>query len=748
MSIDVALGPHACPFELWQPDQGRIFDGLYAYDTETTQIEEDRPQLVPALVLASACDGRRGVFVARPDLATFFAVHDGLGFIGHNLAFDLKVTQKVLGTSRDLYGLVDRNRLWDTQVLSRLLSLATAGHPARGESALDDCVLAHLGLELPKDVKDAEGRDVRTGFGRYLGRPLDEVPEAYLRYAAGDPLATWHLFWELRKLISGVLGSSSRVWGYVGEPWLRDAARRHGPLTHHIQLRASILMDALNATGIAIDAARREEKLASVQAERARLRERLRLRGYLVGETGSSKAMQSILLRFARKHPEVPMRRTPSGRFSTAEDDLAALAPLDDFFTDYAGYRSAEKLESTYLAKMARPRVYPRFDYLLHTGRTSCSGFVLQGLPKERGEPESTSIRGALVPAEGHVFIDSDYSQIELVTFAYACEHQFRVPSGLAQLINAGQDVHKLIAAAVLGKEPGDVTKQERASAKPVSFGRPGGMGPDTLRAVARAGYGLELTQTEVEQRIRAYHRLCPELDHHLRDEVDAGLVLAEALDLTPARYSQATCRYVDPTDPEANRPQAWLGAMLLRVLLEPVPVTREKGRPYTDEEIAFFWAQAQQLPIELKPALRASLEGRQADVGLWRAVRDWAGRRSVFTVTGRLRANASYTSARNCVFQGPAADGAIYGLWLVWRAGHRIVSFVHDQDVVETPADEGVSRRVAEIEELMRRGMHMVVPGMNVKVESVVTRSLSKSDLDPRYSPGPAEVVPVPAAG
>jgi hypothetical protein len=87
-------------------------------------------------------------------------------------------------------------------------------------------------------------------------------------------------------------------------------------------------------------------------------------------------------------------------------------------------------------------------------------------------------------------------------------------------------------------------------------------------------------------------------------------------------------------------------------------------------------------------------------------------------------------------VFQGAAADGAILGLWLVWRAGHRLVDFVHDQVVVEAPADEQVPQRIAEIEKLMRRGMLMVVPGMNVKVETVVTRSLNKADLDPRYLP------------
>ena len=53
-----------------------------------------------------------------------------------------------------------------------------------------------------------------------------------------------------------------------------------------------------------------------------------------------------------------------------------------------------------------------------------------------------------------------------------------------------------------------------------------------------------------------------------------------------------------------------------------------------------------------------------------------------------------------------------------------------------EAPADDRVPQRIAEIEELMRRGMLLVVPGMNVKVETVVTRSLNKADLDPRYLP------------
>jgi hypothetical protein len=733
---DIELGPYRRPFRAWTPELGRVFTGLFAYDTETTRIVEGRSDAVPSVVLASACDADSGVFVARADLPAFFHAHRGLGFIGHNLAFDLKVTQAALGAGHDLYALVEAGRLWDTQVLKRLYSLATAGHTARGESGLDDCARDHLGLALPKDLRDADGHDVRTGFGRFLGRPPAEIPEDYLRYAGGDPLATWHLFGELNGLIRGVLRGSSEVWGYVDEAWLEESVRRHGPLTHHVQLRASILMDVLNSNGVAVDTDRRAQKLARVQSLMDEMRERLRRRGYLVGQPGSGKAMQSILRQFARAHPEVEMNKTASGEmYSTAEEDLTGLAAYDDFFADYGQYRALEKLVTTYLNKMDRPRLHAKFGYLLETGRTYCGGGLnLQNLPKEKDQSEAAAtIRGAFVPGEGKVFIDSDYSQIELVTFAYACGRQLGVPSELARRVNAGEDIHRLIAATVLGKDPALVTKKERDGAKPVSFGRPGGMGAGTLQGIARANYGVELSLDEVQQRIDAYHRLCPELDAHLDDEVDAGLVLAEALHLTPAGLARELGREGGRCGPEDERPQGWLGGMLLKVLRDPVPQTLS-GHPYSKEEVAYFREQARRLPLKLKPTLRAKLESGEADVRLWEAVRNWAGRRPVFTLTGRLRANATFCSARNCVFQGVAADGAVYGLWRVWRAGHKVVSFVHDQVVVESPADDRVSARVEEIERLMKQGMDEVVPGMLVKVETVVTRSLNKGDLDPRY--------------
>jgi DNA polymerase I-like protein with 3'-5' exonuclease and polymerase domains len=137
----------------------------------------------------------------------------------------------------------------------------------------------------------------------------------------------------------------------VDEEWHRTVVKRFGPLTHHLQLKAAILADVLQRNGIGIDAERRAEKLHQVELVKAQSKARLRQRGYLVGEKGNEKALQSILAQFQREHPGIELKKTASGlKYSTAEEDLAELAVLDPFFQDLATYRAAEKLVSTYLS--------------------------------------------------------------------------------------------------------------------------------------------------------------------------------------------------------------------------------------------------------------------------------------------------------------------------------------------------------------------------------------------------------------
>jgi DNA polymerase I-like protein with 3'-5' exonuclease and polymerase domains len=743
----LTLGPGQYPFRRWVPALGRVITGPFALDTETERIDEKRPDRVPTLVLGSAFDGRQGFFILAEDMPAFLAAHPANPLIFHNAAFDLAVLQASLGRlDLDIYARVEAGRVADTMILARLLSLGTVGHSARNQCSLDYCAGHYLNLPLPKDDTTPGGESVRLTFGRYLGKPFDAFPAQYLQYAAGDPVATWFLFQHLKTRLPDIKTIAPRAYGYAGEKWLEDQWKKHGPGTHDIQLRASIVLDKISRTGVFIDQTRRQEKLATLEQIVAETRRTLALAGLPAEGKGAPSALRKRIERLTREFSNLPLIYTETGQIATSEEQLNELAGLDPVLDVLLRHRQATKLLSTYAKKMLPgKRVHGKFEYLMNTGRTSCNGgklevggFNLQNLPKEldAAEKHTTTIRGCFVPAPGNVFVVVDYAQIELAVLGWAWKHQLGFGGSLHEIVSQGRDMHRLIAAKVLGKEPTDVTKDERNAAKPVSLGRPGGLGWRTIQKQAKLVYGADLTEEQVRERMQAYETLCPELTEHLKSRVHAGLELARALGLTPTAYNQASGKIRFNPAPEDDLPAGWLGGMLLKVLESPAPMTAgnadtgRQPRPYTPAEIEFFWHAAARIPAgELDEKARDALRDRKPSKKLRNAVDRLYGREPVITATGRLRANASYAACRNGIMQGLAADGAIYALWKLSRAGYTIVNFIHDEVIIEIREDENLPAKIADIERLMIAGMQEVVPGANVRVETSVSRSFSKAD-------------------
>lgn len=724
MQLSVQFGDRSYSFEVWLPGRGDVFIEPFSFDCETTLIDDERPWLTPAYVIGAATDGKRGVFVPREHVAAFLHDHRGVPVVMHNAPFDLAVLQLV-APKIDLYRMVDHNLVWDTQLLHKLLVLGDEGYPAH-QSSLAHCAEQHLGLQLDKHGTDDNGRDIRTSFDRYLGRSVSEIDERFLTYLAKDALATILVFNRLQGLIEDQVVTAKRAWGYVSKAWSDDCIRRWGPQTHHIQLRAAIVLQSITANGLPVDTAAGDQLKQALESVASELRERLKKKGYMPGQKGCNKALQEILRRLVTRNPDLDLPRTPSGNaFSARQDALAPLADREPFIADYIHFQEVAKLLNTFVGKLNRKCLHPSFNPLVKSGRTSSYGEInAQNLPRD------DRVRQCIVAPRGMTFVGADYTALELATLAQACIGQFGQHSAMADAINTGQDLHRLVASRVTGKSVEDVTKDERQRAKAINFGKPGGMGNTSLRAYAKASYGVDQSEQEVDALSNAWLDLFPEMREFLRQEDDIGELVARFFELTPAKHAAATLddRFLLRAEREGmeHRPSAPLGGMFLKTMRDEKPRTRD-GRPYSDEDLDFFWQQAQIFRDDLPRHVHKAILARRPSKQLMGAVLSRVGRRGVFTLTGRLRANASFSARHNTVFQGLAADGAKLALWNLFRAGYQIHNFIHDEVLVAVPDGPLVGLHAEVIRHLMISGMRQVVPDVRIGVEYAVTRCWSK---------------------
>ncbi len=162
-------------------------------------------------------------------------------------------------------------------------------------------------------------------------------------------------------------------------------------------------------------------------------------------------------------------KKTKTG-YSTSADVLEKLAPGQPIIRDILEYRTLSKLKSTYadgLLTCLDPdgRVRSTFQQTVTaTGRLSSTDPNLQNIPirMELGR----LIRKVFVPEDGYVFVDADYSQIELRLLAHMSGDEVLIGA-----YNEAQDIHRLTASQVFHIPFEEVTDLQRRNAKAVNFG-------------------------------------------------------------------------------------------------------------------------------------------------------------------------------------------------------------------------------------------------------------------------------------
>ncbi len=271
----------------------------------------------------------------------------------------------------------------------------------------------------------------------YLGRPAESTEEQ----AAA--------VWQLRGVLAGKLAEQGmeKLYNEIEFPLCR------------------VLYD-MECEGVAIDRIALEA-FGKMLSQRVALAE-TQIYEYAGGEfnINSPKQLGDVLF----EHLGLPpVKKTKTG-YSTNADVLEKLKAKHPIIPLILDYRMLTKLKSTYadgLLKVicADGRIRTTFQNMVTaTGRLSSTEPNLQNIPV-RTELGS-EIRKMFVPREGWVFVDADYSQIELRVLAHIAEDEI-----MGEAFRAGLDIHTATASQVFGIAPDEVTALQRRHAKAVNFG-------------------------------------------------------------------------------------------------------------------------------------------------------------------------------------------------------------------------------------------------------------------------------------
>ena len=294
----------------------------------------------------------------------------------------------------------------------------------------------------------------------------------------------------------------------------RDMLKKNGveKLYDEVEQPLVKVLAAMEKAGIATDTKRWEEVHADMKSREEALISKIYEEAGEEFNINSPKQLGVILF----EKMGIPGGRKTKTGYSTAADILEKLAPEQPIVNDILEYRQLTKLKSTYADGLsavieADGRIHSTFNQTITaTGRISSTEPNLQNIPvrMELGR----LIRKVFVPEDGYVFLDADYSQIELRVLAHM--------SGDEKLIQAyreAEDIHRLTASQVFHVPFDEVTDLQRRNAKAVNFGIVYGISSFGL------SQDLSITRKEAAEYIEKYFETYPKIKGFLDGLVADG---------------------------------------------------------------------------------------------------------------------------------------------------------------------------------------------------------------------------------
>lgn len=650
---------------------------LIAYDTETYPLYKTgkaTKDIVPRLVCLSWSDGESLELLERKDAIPLFRSWlespDPVTFIGLNLAFDMAVMARALQEEypdefeHHLWPLIFNAKKWDIGIDTKMLDISLGGLFLRGRYSLAALTKRWLGEELGGKKAVGLGPDVwRNRYNELDGVPVDQYPPAAHGYALNDADVTWRIFKQL-----------------MGQ---RNPNRSGTP----IRSQYAFDMHLMSAWGIMVDGAWVRAIKAHYELELSRYEALLStpsipMNGEMVAliQDGVKKraVIQHVVKEAWASLGEPPILTPAGGVKADAKvlKELERKGVVNGSFAYYTRYNRAQKFLSTYVEPLIDAEDGPicaRYNETVDSGRSSASGPNVQNFPSRINKVDKASLAAWEDLLEGDPESEDEREPMSRLLAGFVTGPDLRgalVPRPGCVLVAA------------------DYTAIEMAG----------------LAQVCRNLFG------ELGTLARAINE---KLDLHI-------YVAAKILGIQYRDYNPE-----DPTHKEMRQiakianygfaggasPQTFIeyaAGFDVQITLSVAEMAKAAWMEAWTEMRHYF------RHISQCETQRGTFHIEQH--GPNRATQGW-----------RLRVTSRYTQAANTLFQGIVADGALYSLHLVVKAcwaepesplyGCRALLFVHDEIVIEAPADRAETAG-SELKRLMEAGMKKFLPDLDVIAE------------------------------
>ena len=364
--------------------------------------------------------------------------------VGHNIKFDVTAIRHGLGVKCS--GVWGDTRLWSKMFdHDQSASLAAMG-PLIGMGAHKDEAHEYV-KEATKHIRATDkSRAKRAGAYAYAAIPKDLLAQ----YNARDVVVT-------SRLVEYYL-AKSKEFPTVMPHWfnvVKDAAWAISMIEHW---------------GIPVDKTAVKALGMYLETEKAELAKSFKKYGDF--KPDSTHDVAKLLFETLRLKSKW---KTPSGRPSVDRNALGKLADQHPVVNKLLMWRKLTKMNGPYVEGLLPfigkdGRVHP--DFLLDgaaSGRLSCRAPNLQNIPRAATQL-GKMIRTAFVAPPGKIFVQADYSTLELRVAAFLCQDE-----AMCEVFRSGVDYHKRTAQMISDKEwgitPDKVTKVHRTAAKDINFG-------------------------------------------------------------------------------------------------------------------------------------------------------------------------------------------------------------------------------------------------------------------------------------